>query len=134
MTMRDERGQVLVLVVGLVLVAYAVVGVAVDGTRAFLFRRTLQNVADSAVLAAASEIDRARVYGMGGRIRLDEASAEEIARDWLRDRRLGAEVSVSADAGAVRMVLRGSVRTSFLRLVGLSRLGVAAEAIAQPLP
>jgi hypothetical protein len=134
MTMRDERGQVLVLVVGLVLVAYAVVGVAVDGTRAFLFRRTLQNVADSAVLAAASEIDRARVYGMGGRIRLDEASAEGVARDWLRDRGLGAEVSVSADAGAVRMMLRGSVRTSFLRLVGLSRLGVAAEAIAQPLP
>jgi len=42
----DETGQVIVLALGLTLVAFAVAGIAVDGTRVFLARRSLQNLAD----------------------------------------------------------------------------------------
>jgi uncharacterized membrane protein len=57
--LRGEHGQTTVLVVGLALVVFAVTGLAVDGTRAFLLRRTLQNVADASAVAAAGEISRA---------------------------------------------------------------------------
>jgi hypothetical protein len=53
----DERGQIAVLALGLALVVFAIAGLAVDGTRAFLARRSLQNLADAAALAGAGELD-----------------------------------------------------------------------------
>jgi Putative Flp pilus-assembly TadE/G-like len=82
-----EQGQTTILVVGLALVVFAVAGLAVEGTRAFLFRRTMQNIADSSVLAAAGEIDQSRYYASGGRVlRLDPTQADETARQWLNRR------------------------------------------------
>ena len=43
----SERGQVTVMALGLALMSLVMAGLAVDGTKAFLLRRTLQNAADS---------------------------------------------------------------------------------------
>ena len=130
-----DEGQVTVLVVGLSLVAFAVAGLAIDGTRAFLARRTLQNAADSSALAGASEIDQRAYYLSGGRIvELQPASAREVAARWLSRRGVTARAVVAADERAVRVRLADEVETSFLGLVGIRRIPVGAEAIAEPLP
>jgi uncharacterized membrane protein len=131
--MWEEQGQVVVLVLGLALVAIAVSGLAVDGTRAFLARRALQQTADAASLAAASEIDAGTYYDSGGaRVRLDPARARAMARRWAERSHLDTEAVVVADGGGVRVVLRARVPTTFLSLAGISELPVAVEAAAAP--
>ena len=131
--MRGQSGQTTVLVLGLVLVAFAVAGVAVDGTRAFLFRRTLQNAADSAALAGAGELDENAYYSSGGsRVVLDSGSAVSEANRILELRGLSASKRIGIDRGAVAVILRDEVATSFLGVVGIERIPVAADARAEP--
>lgn len=128
-----EEGQATTLVLGMALLVFAIAGLAVDGTRAFLYRRTLQTAADGASLAAASELDRAGFYRRGGHeIRLDPDSAERIARRWLGLRGLRVSAAVAADSERVRVVLRGKMPTMFLGLIGIGEVPVAAEALAEP--
>jgi uncharacterized membrane protein len=133
--MTDQRGQTTILVVGLVLVVFAVTGLAVDGTRAFLFRRTLQSVADSAAVAAASEISTTRYYVSGGQdVQLDPSQASETARHWLDRRGLHLAIGVRANAGGVHVVARGALHASFLALIGIRSIPVVVEAAARPMP
>jgi Flp pilus assembly protein TadG len=128
----DERGQVSVLVLGLALVVLAVAGVAVDGTRAFLARLTLQNAADSAALAGAGELDEGALYSSGGRsVVLDPLRARRVAEAWLTRRGVPARAVVVIDEDSVVIALRSSVATTFLGLVGISTIPVAAEATAR---
>jgi Flp pilus assembly protein TadG len=121
------------LVLGFALIVVAVAGLAVDGTRAFLFRRSLQNAADSSALAGAGELDASSFYASGGRATvLAPAQARAVALSWLAKRGLPASAAVAADPTGVRVVLRGRVSTSFLAVVGLSAIPVAAEARAEP--
>ncbi len=130
--MRTEEGQALPLVLGLALLTFAVAGLAVDGTRAFLFRRTLQSAADAAALAGASEIDTTRFYASGGRVRvLSDEAARRAARRSLQLRALGASSVVTADERGVSVALRDSLPTTFLGIVGIGRLPVAVTARAE---
>ena len=131
---RDERGQVALFVIGMTLVCLSVVGVAVDGTRAFLHRRTLQNAADSAVLAAASEIDRSNLYRGSGSVRLAVPAAASTVEASLRERGLTVMSSLEADERNVSVLLRSAVPTSFLRLIGIDELPIAVQAAARPMP
>jgi hypothetical protein len=131
---RDESGFATVFLVGLALVAIAVTGVAVDATRAFLLRRTLQNAADSAALAAASEIDRNAYYASGGTgVQLDPEGARSRAAEWLSRRGIDAQAGVLVGADGVRVALRGSLETTFLRVIGITRVAVGAESTARPI-
>ena len=129
----DESGQTTVFIVGMSLLAFAIAGLAVDGTRAFLLRRTLQNAADSAAVAAASELDRDAYYSSGGRrVRLDSHSASTTAADYLGRRALEAQSDIDADASGVHVVLRDSSPTTLLRIIGIPEVEVAVEAQAEP--
>lgn len=131
----NERGQTTVLVLGMAVLAFAVAGLAVDGTRAWLYRRTLQNAADAAALAGASELDRAAYYGSGGdRILLDEVASEGAASTWLARREIDARAAVDATRDRVRVEVRGVVPTTFLSLVGIDDIDVAVRADAAPIP
>lgn len=131
---RSQSGQTTVLVLGLALVAFSVAGLAVDGTKAFLFRRSLQNAADAAAVAAAGELDRVRYYASGGgALVLDPRAAGKVAEEILSTRRLPARAAVTTGREGVTVVLRGRVPTSFLRLVGIDSVPVAAEARAEPI-
>jgi Flp pilus assembly protein TadG len=129
-----ERGQVTILVLGLALVVFAIAGLAVDGTRAFLARRSLQNGADAAALAGAAELDVETYYATGGRtVVLDEAAARRTAAGWLGRRGLPARVQITTEPGRIGVVVRSHTPTSFLGLVGVRAIPVAAEAHAAPL-
>jgi Putative Flp pilus-assembly TadE/G-like len=131
---RAERGQVAVLALGLALLAFAVAGVAVDGTRAWLARRALQNAADSSALAAASELDRELLYSGSGRaLALDPAAARAVAEEWLARRRIGARSRIVTGESSVVIELRQDIPTTFLGLVGIRAIPVAAVATARPI-
>lgn len=135
MITRDEGGQATILVIGLSLVVFAIAGLAVDGTRAFLFRRSLQNSADAAALAAAAELDRAVYYGSGGTTAvLDESAARAAAGRWLEMRGLPLSAEVDVAPQRVEVVIRGRVPTTFLGLVGVGVIPVAARADAAAVP
>ena len=128
-----ETGQTSVLTLGLAFVAMAVAGVGVDGTRAFLLRRSLQNVADAAALSAASELDAVAYHRRGGKdVVLDRDAAEAAAARTLRDRRLPHSAAIEAGPEEVVVALRASAPTLFLGLVGIRRIPVAVEARAAP--
>jgi Flp pilus assembly protein TadG len=130
----DQRGQVTILVLGLSMVAFAVAGIAVDGTRAFLMRRTLQNAADASALAGAGELDVDAYYASGGRrLVLDPLAAKQMATTLLEQRDLVVVPTIAADQERVAVVLRTKVDTMFLRLIGIDNLAVAAQADARPL-
>jgi Flp pilus assembly protein TadG len=131
--MRDEGGYASILVLGMALIAIAVAGVAIDGTRAFLLRRSLQNAADAAALAAASEIDRDGYYASGGRsIAIDPDAARAQVANWLAQRGLPTEAAVAADEAAVQVTLRAELDTTFLRVIGIESVPVAVESLASP--
>ena len=115
------------------MIVFAVTGLAVDGTRAFLLRRTLQSAADAAALAGASELDRDQYYVSRGRaIEIDPGAARRVARRWLDLRSLAVEAGITASASRVTVTLRSEVPTLFLRLIGLSSIPVAVEAASAP--
>lgn len=128
----NERGQVTILVIGLALVVMAVIGVAVDGTRAMLHRRMLQNAADAAALDAAATLDVGRVYA-GRPAVIDPETAIRRALGSLQARGVDAEVIRRVGPDEVVIVLRGSIPTTFLAIAGIDRLDVAVEAAAAPL-
>jgi hypothetical protein len=127
----DQRGQVSLFALGLAIVVLAVAGLAVDGTRALLLRRSLQNVADAAALEAADALDVERIYRRSD-IRLDEARAVAAAGDALARRGLDALSSIAVREGEITIVLRGALDTTFLGLVGIDAVPVAVESVARP--
>ncbi|MDQ3940661.1 MAG: pilus assembly protein TadG-related protein [Actinomycetota bacterium] len=132
---RNERGSLSVFVFGVALVTFAVAGIAVDGTRAFLYRRTLQNHADAVALAAASELDKNAYYSSGGRdVRLDGPPANAIASRFISLRGLPARAAVAVSEDTVTVTVRGAVTTTFLGLVGVDEIPVAVSARAAPVP
>lgn len=128
-----EEGQATILVLGLTMVVLGVLGITVDGTKAFIHRRTLQSVADAAALAGASELDAGRYYSSKGRVlQLDPSAARSAALRWLALRGVPSRTSVRVEGNSVVVTLRGTVPTLFLRIVGLQEVPVAVEAASAP--
>lgn len=81
-SVRDDRGSVLVLALGFIVVCIIAVGVVVDASSVFMARRALQSQADAAALAGAQAIDVDEYYANGAspRIRLDHAAVGGAVR------------------------------------------------------
>jgi len=132
-TGRDQSGQATLLAVGFTVVVFAIAGIAVDGARVWLLRRGLQSSADAAVLAAAAQLDTEASYKSGGVARsLDEAAATSAARDMLEARGITTRVEVDVRENLVRARVSGELPTTFLSLIGVDVLRVAADATAIP--
>lgn len=128
-----ERGQVTVLALGLCIVCFAITGLAVDGARVWVLRRSLQAAADAAAASGASAVDTVAYHESGGMTRrLDPELARSEAAAVIAARGLPARSEISATAGLVRARLRTSLPTSFLSLVGIRELPVVADASAGP--
>jgi Flp pilus assembly protein TadG len=77
---RDDRGSVLVLGLGVVVVALIAVGMAVDASRLFLARRSVASLADGAALRGAHDLDLTTLYASGAADTLP-LSARQVERD-----------------------------------------------------
>lgn len=119
------------LVAGLLLslALLMLIGTAVDIGRVFIVRRELVAEADDAALSGSQALDLAALHS--GRIALDPAQAQQAALQTL-----AADPGVHADAAAdgtgVHVRVRRTVQTVLLRLVGVSRLTISAQASAAP--
>jgi hypothetical protein len=134
MKSKGEAGYASILVLGFTLIAIGVAGIAIDATRAFLYRRSLQNAADAAALAGASEVDRKSYYASAGlTVELDPTAARARAAEWLGLRGLEVGAQIDATDENVRVVLSGEIDTTFLRVLGITGMPVGAESLARPL-
>lgn len=133
MTRTDDSGQTTIFVVGLALVALGVTAFAIEGTRAFLMRRTLQNAADAAAIAGASQLDERAYYSSGGDVvTIAPDDADSAASSSLAARGLDATALVDTSPSRVRVNLRTDLSTPFLALIGIDRVPVSAEATSEP--
>lgn len=131
-----ERGQSLPIVALMMPVLLAVVGLALDGGIVFDARRELQNVADTAAHAGATEIDAAHFQRTGGALALDARGAVGVAVEYVADYNALHRPDQQATLddvfvmGADRLVVRVSrvARTAFLRVVGVTSVRITAEA------
>ena len=131
----EESGQVMVLTIGMMLVVLAVGGLAIDGTRALLLRRSLQHSVDGASTAAAAEINKSAYYKSGGTIVvLRPERARRVASLVLSRRGLQAIRYVDADEHSVSVRMVTEMETALLKIVGISRITVGAEARARAFP
>ena len=132
MARNNEDGQILVFVVGLALVVFAVAGLAVDGTKAFIYKASLQNAADAAATAGAAAIDRDAYYASGGTIVvLDSENAQSEAMMSLHARGMHIRPSATFSSRNVTITIEGATATTFLRLVGITHIPVQVVASAR---
>jgi hypothetical protein len=118
----------MVLLIGLVGLILMVLGLGWDASNWFLGHRALNNLADGAAIAAASDIDLRAFYASdGGRIELSEGQAAETVGRYLSDVagdsgvegvRLAA-VRVEQGGPRVTVELQAVAPVAFLRLLHL---------------
>jgi Flp pilus assembly protein TadG len=126
---QDERGAVLVAGLLLTLALLIVIGAAVDVGRAFIERRALVSLADSAALSGSQVLDLDALHA--GQLALDPSEAQATALGVLTSE---PDLRAQANAGpaSVSVEVEREIPTLLLRLVGLSRLTVRAQATAEP--
>jgi uncharacterized membrane protein len=123
----DDRGSILPLILGFVLLAALVVGGAVALGQAFVQQRDLQALCDGAAAAAAADsadLDRGRPIGGGGSLRFtDVARAVDayLARDPSRQG-VRVHTALSADDTRITLICEESSKLPFGRLLGHPRL------------
>lgn len=80
---RDECGQISVLIVGFFTVVLLLAGVVVDVSAAYLRRVGMNNIADGAALAAADAVQGHHVYSAG--LGSDAPIDADVARRYVAD-------------------------------------------------
>jgi Putative Flp pilus-assembly TadE/G-like len=108
--MRDQRGQVSLLIIGLAVVVMLLVAVVVDASAAYLRRTGLDSLADGAALAAADGVQGRQVYegGLGERADIDPVVARRYVAEYFRDTgaaRRFPGLQYDVEAGADRVVV-----------------------------
>ncbi len=126
-----EYGQAIVWVAVMLPLFLSIVGLAIDGGIVLSYRRELQNVADSAARAAATQIDQ-QAYrdSAGSSVVLDVASARQVAAEYLTSQGMELTGTIVADPDRVVVRVEREVPTSFLRLAGITTVRIPATAPA----
>ena len=136
---RSDEGTITILVVGFTAILLLLVAVVVDVSAVVLARRGVASAADGAAVAAAQQLDQARVYASGLEtavpLSLDDISAvvEQYAAD-ARDGQPGLALEPSLDAAGTTatVVARRDVRLPFVGWLGVdSTVTVTAVARAR---
>ncbi|CAB4935292.1 MAG: hypothetical protein F2836_04640 [Actinobacteria bacterium] len=130
---RDERGSVLLLGIGMIVVGILAVAIAADVSAAFLQRRALMSVGDSAALAGAQSIDLDSYYANGASIgtRLTPAAVALAARRHVGLARGSSEIAIEAittDGVTVRVRLSEPLRLPFFGSLRSDRVRIESSA------
>jgi Flp pilus assembly protein TadG len=135
MQQRDERGTVVLWVLGLCVVLFFLGGIALDLWRGIATRRELSAMADSVATASANGVDESALRA-GGTVALDPDRVRAIANETLaRDTRARKLDAIEVDVGADQVVvsLRDTVHFSLLGIfVHGDPFTVTATATASP--
>ncbi len=141
----SENGQSIVIVAIFFFFAFlALAALAVDGTMIYLRRRQLQNMADSAALAAAQQLSQARNEAEAYQIAMDSIAENGGRVEWYSTLTAANPISTNVGSGMkliqgieitnrchVRVALRWSdMGTYFTQFLGREHLQVGAQAHA----
>ena len=137
--LRDDRGSVLPLIIGSVVVMTLLVAVVTDVSVLWLARRSVQATVDGAALAGAQAVDLPTLYaeGAGGDLALDPRAARAAVRSYVSalptaGLPTGFRVSsVDATATTVSVRAEATVRLPFLSFLTGRGVPVVAEATAR---
>jgi Flp pilus assembly protein TadG len=139
MTGRRRNAQALVWLTLALPVFVSLAGLAIDGGVLVTSRRELQSVADGAARAGATRLDATRLRNSGGSdVALDQTLAADAARAYLHDALSGNTLGWQSppagqiDVGArrIRVSIRASLNTAFLRIVHVDSVPVEASSFA----
>jgi Flp pilus assembly protein TadG len=116
----------------------SIAGLAIDGGVLLASRRQLQSVADGAARAGATRLDLDRLRASGGTdIQLDPALARDAASTYLAERlerelawQAAPTAHVDVSTRRVHVLVQGTLRTAFLRVVHIDSVAVEAGAFA----
>lgn len=117
-----ERGQVIMLVAGMLPMLLGMTGLAIDVATYMGDRRQLQNAADSIALAGAQALP-------------DEDAAEDVAEDWADRNGIDlSDLTLTVDASGATPFVRARINRphafSFMRIFGIDSKNVGARAAA----
>ena len=125
----SESGQSIVWAAVMLPLLLAVVGLAADGGLVFNARLRLQQVADGAARAGATQVDDYAYRASGGAaIVLDQIRAQRVASDYLAGSGLDLAGTVDADGRRVVVSVTQEAPTGFLRIVGIESVRISASA------
>ena len=135
-TCGDDRGSVLLLGVGFVIVCLLAIAVVTDVSAAFLQRRSLMSLADAAAIAGAQAIDQGAYYANGASVgtRLNpglvrSAAAAHLARTNAASSIPGLHIErISSDGVHVLVALSAPLRLPFFGPVQQELAHVEASA------
>lgn len=134
----DDRGTVLVLLLGFTAVLLLMVAVVVNVSAVVLAKRGVASAADGAAIAAAQELDLAVLHaqGLGERIPLDARQVRQVVEAYERQAdgsQPGLDLAgvVTPDGGTAVVTGARRVTLPFGRLLGFRPVLVRAEARAQ---
>ncbi len=130
----SESGQAIVWVAAMLPLFLSVIGLAIDGGLVFSARRELQNVADSAARAGATQIDERRYRDSGGTvIAIAVGPAEALAVEAIQTQAADIDAAIAAEQDRVVVQVWREVPTSFLRLMKIDTVRVGAKGEARVL-
>ena len=127
----DDRGSVLIIGIGLVVVCLLGFAIVADASSAYLQRRALMSSADGAALAGAQDIDLDSYYvrGAGTGTRLEPGAVIRAARAHIRAVAPDATIErIMTDGVHVRVQLSAPVRIPFLGAGRTERVRVQGSA------
>ena len=111
----------------------SMIGLTIDGGQVFDGRRQLQNLADGAARAGATQIDQQAYRASGGSsVVLDTGRARQAAADYISRQSSLVQGTVAADPDLVAVQLSLDTPTSFLRIVGINSVHISAGSSAAP--
>jgi uncharacterized membrane protein len=136
---RDDRGSVLPLIIGSLVVMTMLVTVVTDVSVLWLARRSVQATVDGAALAGAQAVDLPTLYAEGadGDLALDPRAARTAVRSYVRalpssQLPSGLRVaSVTATTTTVTVRAQATARLPFLSFLTGRGVPVVAEATAR---
>lgn len=127
--LRNERGNVFIIIALSILVLVAVAGAAVDLARSQIIQLKLQQATDAAALAAGKGIGRSEADRTASAMRLFSLN--------FPDNYMGSGINAAAldisyipnaeNLQAVNIRLDASVDTDFVQLIGVNEVGIGAE-------
>lgn len=125
-----EAGQAIVWVAVMLPLFMSVIGLTLDGGVVFAAKKDLQNVADTAARAGATQLDEAR-YRQSATVTLVPAKARQTAAEAVSKQAPGVAAAISADDRQVVVEVARAAPTAFLRILRIDSVRIVAVGRAE---
>ncbi|MCX5355571.1 TadE/TadG family type IV pilus assembly protein [Streptomyces mirabilis] len=126
---RRDRGAMELFYAGIVIIAFLVIGLVIDGGGALDADSRADYLAQEAARAGAQQIDPGQAI-TGEAIVVDPDAAQAAARSYLADRNVDGEVSVAADGQTLTVTVHDIYRPYFASLIGFTRIPATGHGTA----